>query len=48
MLMSPHAARRAGQKDVVRDSCSKELRPLNDRFAGFRSVVEVNSVSKLV
>ena len=48
MLMNAHAARRAGEKDAVRNSYSKELKTLNDSFAGLRSVVEINSVPKSV
>lgn len=46
VLMSPRAAGRAGEKDTVRNSCLKELKPVNDSFAGLKSVVEI--ILKLV
>jgi len=34
-------ARRAGEKDTTKNSCSKELKILKSGFAGLRIVVEI-------
>lgn len=43
---SPHADRRAGEKDAARNPCSKEWNPLNDSFARLTTVVKTYSVLK--